>query len=472
MAEGGLMKTKFERKEYPLTSAQKLHYYSMMYCPKKQVLNIGSGLTIQVELEREMLEDCIKNAVMRCEALRVQFAEDKKGNVIQYVVDDVAEIKHFNFAHWQEEHAHEKMTEWTSTPFELYDTPMYEIVMIEMPNGYNGLYIKVNHLIMDAQSLIVFFKDIIELYCSKVYEDVPVPKEMASYLKQLEKDLAYEAGSKSSQKDREFFENLIASSEPIFTDIHGRGKLEAERERTGNPKQRACINTSNNVDANLANFHLEAEPAMRMAKFCEEHHVSMTCLLLMGLRTYLQKENEEDDISVSTTIARRATLLEKRCGGTRIHSFPFRTIVSKEDTFLEGVFKIRDMQNQYFRHANYSPSEYYAFRKQHYNLENGQTYEAMALTYQPLSLKYEGPGLDQLGDIDYKVRRYSNSACAHTLYLTVSHTPDGGLDFCFEHQTGVVTYEKLQQVYFYLCRIIFYGIEEPSRTVGEVIEWS
>ena len=222
MAEGGLMKTKFERKEYPLTSAQKLHYYSMMYCPKKQVLNIGSGLTIQVELEREMLEDCIKNAVMRCEALRVQFAEDKKGNVIQYVVDDVAEIKHFNFAHWQEEHAHEKMTEWTSTPFELYDTPMYEIVMIEMPNGYNGLYIKVNHLIMDAQSLIVFFKDIIELYCSKVYEEVPVPKEMASYLKQLEKDLAYEAGSKSSQKDREFFENLIASSEPIFTDIHGR----------------------------------------------------------------------------------------------------------------------------------------------------------------------------------------------------------------------------------------------------------
>ena len=466
------MKTKFKRKEYPLTSAQKLHYYSMMYCPKKQVLNIGSGLTIQVELERELLEECIKTAVMRCEALRVQFAEDKKGNVIQYVVEDVAEIKHFNFAHWQEEHAHDKMTEWTSTPFELYDTPMYEIVMIEMPNGYNGLYIKVNHLIMDAQSLIVFFKDIIELYCSKVYEEVPVPKEMASYLKQLEKDLAYEAGSKSSQKDREFFENLITSSEPIFTDIHGRGKLEAERERTGNPKQRACINTSNNVDANLANFHLEGEPAMRMAKFCEEHHVSMTCLLLMGLRTYLQKENEEDDISVSTTIARRATLLEKRCGGTRIHSFPFRTIVSREDTFLEGVFKIRDMQNQYFRHANYSPSEYYAFRKQHYNLENGQTYEAMALTYQPLSLKYEGPGLDQLGDIDYKVRRYSNSACAHTLYLTVSHTPDGGLDFCFEHQTGVVTYEKLQQVYFYLCRIMFYGIEEPSRTVGEVIEWS
>ena len=466
------MKTRNGKKVYPLTSAQKLHYYSMKYCPKKQVLNIGSGLTIQVELQRDLLEQCIKEAVSRCEALRVQFAEDKDGNVYQYVTDEVAEIKHFNFAHWQEEHAHDKMTELTSTPFEMYDSPMYEIVMIEMPDNFYGMYVKVNHLVMDAQSLIVFFKDVIELYSSKVYEEVPFPKEMASYLKQLEKDLEYEAGSKSSQKDREFFEQLITSSEPIFTDIYGKGKLEAERKRTGNPNQRAAINTSDNVDANLANFHLEKEPAQRMAKFCEENHVSMTCLLLMGLRTYLQKENEVDDISVSTTIARRATLLEKRCGGTRIHSFPFRTIVSKEDTFLEGVFKIRDMQNQYFRHANNSPSEYYAFRKEHYNLENGQTYEAMALTYQPLSMKYEGPGLDQLGDIEYKVRRYSNSACAHTLYLTVSHTPDGGLDFCFEHQTGVVTYEKLQEVYFYLCRIMFYGIEDCSRTVGEVIEWS
>ncbi len=467
------MKTRKGSKVYPLTSAQKLHYYSMKYCPKKQVLNIGSGLTIQVELEWDVLKQCINEAIMRCEALRVQFAEDKDGSVYQYVVKEpVAEIKHFDFSHWKEEDAHDKMTEWTSTPFDMYDTPMYEIVMIKMPDNFHGIYVKVNHLIMDAQSLIVFFKDIIELYSSKVYEEVPTPKEMASYLKQLEKDLAYEAGNSASQKDREFFENLISSSEPIFTDIYGTAKLDAERKRTGNPKQRAAVNTSDNVDANLANFELEEDASEKLMKFCEEHHVSMTCLLLMGLRTYLQKENGVDDVSVSTTIARRATLMEKRCGGTRIHSFPFRTIVSREDSFLEGVFKIRDMQNQYFRHANYSPSEYYAFRRQYYKLENGQTYEPLALTYQPLTMKYEGPGLDKLGDIQYNVRRYSNSACAHTLYLTVSHRPSGGLDFCFEHQTGVVTYEKLQEVYYYLCRIIFRGIEDCTRTVGEIIDWS
>lgn len=467
------MKTRKGCKVYPLTAAQKLHYYCMKYCPKKQVLNIGSALTIQVDLDWDTLKQSIQEAVARCEAMRVRFAEDKEGNVYQYMVkEETAEIRHFDFTGWKPEHADDKLTEWTSTPFEPYDTPMHEIVMIKMPDGFQGIYIKVNHLIMDAQSLIAFFKDIIELYCSKVYEEIDYPKEMASYIKQLEKDLAYEEGSKASVRDREFFENLIASSEPIFTDIYGTEKLEKERKKRKNPKLRAATNVSDNVDANIKNFYLEEEPSRKLAEFCEEYQISMTCLLLMGLRTYLQKENDQEDVSVTTTIARRATLLEKRCGGSRIHCFPFRTIVSRDDTFLEGIYKIRDMQNQYFRHANYSPSEYYAFRKQYYHLKDGQTYEPISLTYQPLTMKYDGPGLDKLGDIQYNVKRYSNGAAAHTLYLTVSHTPDGRMDFCFEHQTGVVTPEKLESIYYYLCRLIFRGVEDCSRTVGEIIDWS
>lgn len=145
----------------------------------------------------------------------------------------------------------------------------------------------------------------------------------------------------------------------------------------------------------------------------------------------------------------------------------------REDTFIEGIYKIRDMQNQYFRHANFSPTEYYYYRSQYYKLADGQTYEPLSLTYQPLAMRYEGPGLEKLDGIQYRTARYSNGVAAHTLYLTVSqNATDNGLDFCFEYQTGVVTPEKLQEIYYYLCRIIFRGIEDCSRTVGEVIDWS
>ena len=468
------MKTRKGSTVYPLAAAQNLHFYCLKYCPAKQVLNIGSSLTIQVDLNWDVLRECIKEAIARCEAMRLRFAEDKDGTVYQYVVrQDDSVIEQFDFTGWTQEEADAKMREWTETPFARYDSPMHRIVIIKMPDGFQGIYIAVDHMTMDAQSLILFFRDIIELYASRMYEGIDYPKPMSSYIKQLKKDLEYEAGSKASQKDREFFQKLIASSEPIFADIYGPGKLEAERKATGNPNLRAATNTSNNVDANITTFHLETDPSARMFQFCEDQQVSMTCLLLMGLRTYLQKENNLDDISVTTTIARRATLQEKRSGGTRIHCFPFRTIVPREDTFIEGIYKIRDMQNQYFRHANFSPTEYYYYRSQYYKLADGQTYEPLSLTYQPLAMRYEGPGLEKLDGIQYRTARYSNGVAAHTLYLTVSqNATDNGLDFCFEYQTGVVTPEKLQEIYYYLCRIIFRGIEDCSRTVGEVINWS
>ncbi len=467
------MKTRKGYKVYPLTNAQNLHFYCLKYCPQKQVLNIGASLTIQVDLDWKLLRECIEEAIDRCESMRIRFAEDKEGITWQYVVKkDDSEIEHFDFTGWTMEAARQKMEDWTKIPFERFDSPMHRIVMIKLPDGFQGIYIAVDHMTMDAQSLIIFYRDIIELYCSRIYDNVKPPKEMASYIKQLKKDLEYEAGSAASQKDREFFQKLIASSEPIFADIYGPGKLEAERKATGNPNLRAATNTSDNVEANITTFHLETEPSARLHKFCQEQHVSMVCLLLMGLRTYLQKENDLDDISMTTTIARRATLSEKRCGGSRIHCFPFRTIVPKEDSFIEGICKIRDMQNQYFRHASFSPSEYYYYRKQYYHLKDGQTYEPLSLTYQPLSMRYDGPGLDQLNGIQYKTARYSNGVAAHTLYLTVSENPsDNGMDFCFEYQTGVVTPEKLRDIYYYMCRILFHGTEDCSRTVGEIIKW-
>ena len=36
---------------YPLTNAQKFHLYYQSFCPKKEVVNIGTSLTIGMELD-------------------------------------------------------------------------------------------------------------------------------------------------------------------------------------------------------------------------------------------------------------------------------------------------------------------------------------------------------------------------------------------------------------------------------------
>ena len=42
---------------YPLTAAQKFHYFYQNFCPKKEVLNVGTSLTIEAELDMDVMEE-------------------------------------------------------------------------------------------------------------------------------------------------------------------------------------------------------------------------------------------------------------------------------------------------------------------------------------------------------------------------------------------------------------------------------
>ena len=160
---------------------------------------------------------------------------------------------------------------------------------------------------------------------------------------------------------------------------------------------------------------------------------------------------------------------EKKSGGTRIHSFPFRTIIPEDRTFLEGIYEIRDRQNEFFRHANYDPVAFFAHQNKVWKKAPGRVYEPMSLTYQPMSMRDKD--LDKIGDIRYKTKWYPNGATTQAMYLTVMHRPDdNGLDFNFEHQIKAVSRKQLEFLYYYLCKIMFKGTENPNLTIGEIIK--
>ena len=138
------------------------------FCPKKEVLNIGTSLTIDTEIDWPVLKDAIYQAYSRCESMRLRFVKDKKdGTWYQYVVDkEERDIEFVDFSGVTMEEAHATMQKWTQVPFTKQDAPLNRVVMIHMPDGYNGLYLLLDHRTMDAQSLICFVKDVIEIYCS------------------------------------------------------------------------------------------------------------------------------------------------------------------------------------------------------------------------------------------------------------------------------------------------------------------
>ncbi len=294
------MKTRKGFKAYPLTVAQKFHEYYANVSPGKEILNVGTSLTIEFELDLDELRKAVYKAYERCESMRARLVYDKKEKEwYQYIVEkEEREIEYVDFTGKTMDEAEAVMTEWTRIPFDEEDAPMNRVVIIKTPDGFEGMFIAGDHRFLDAQSLIGFMKDVIELYCSANFEGIPYPSDMCSYTEQVEKDLAYEAGSKAQARDREYFRKLIEESEPIYNGIEGPGKLEEARNLTGNPNLRAASTGSDSFAAAIDIFHLEEEPTRRLMDFCNQQHISLQCLLIMGIRTYLQKINQCDDVSM------------------------------------------------------------------------------------------------------------------------------------------------------------------------------
>lgn len=453
---------------YPLCAAQRLHNYTVKFCPP-QVLCIGTGLYVQEDVDFGLLKKAVYKGYEMFETMRLRFVKDEDDTVYQYIVPfEERDVPFVDFSNRSEEEAHDEMRRWTAEPFERFNSAMNRVVMIKLPNGYNGIYLKVDHMTMDSSSIIGFNKVVLETYCAMRYE-MEMPSPLKSYIEQLEKDLEYEANSPARKKDEEYWKKVLAESEPMYTDFAGQGRLLTQRRENNNPNQRSAMVISKSPVASISVYSLEADASARLMKFCELNNVPMASLLLMGLRTVLSKFNDnEKDVSVKTCVARRGTLSEKYSGGTRIHFFPLRTVLEPELTFLDGIRAIQAEQNKIFRHSNFDPIELTVMRNKQWSITPGTSYESISLTYQPLTIK---KNTKEMPDVAYKSLWYSNGVAAQPLYLTVMHRPeDNGLNFNFEYRVDAVSEYEMQYFYYYLCRVIFRGIEDETRTIGEILE--
>lgn len=456
---------------YPLTPAQKMHFYTQMSCANHpEVLNIGTSVLLNGEMDFDVLRDAFFKSYGRYEAARIRFGKDKNGEIFQYITDEpMREPNYLDFAAQgvSQEDAEAEIKRLASVPLERYDSQMFRVYFLKMPNGYNGVFFLVDHMIMDSSAIIVFIGDIIEIYCNAIYDTEP-PKELKSYIAALEKDLKY-AGSRAEERDRQFWEETVLTHEPLFTDILGPARLDGARKEAGDPNKRSARVTSNTVEADICTFSLEEDPSNRLMDYCREKNVPMVCLLLSALRTYLSKFNRyAEDISVKTTVSRRGTVLETKSGGTRIHFFPFRMQFSNSMKYIDSLRKIQEMQNKIFRHANYDPIKLNMEIAKRFGNQPGESYDSVSLTYQPMSMRESN---SMLKDIDYSAKWISNGVAAQPYYLTVMHNPETkGLDFFWEYQKGAVTPEQLEYIYYYLCKILFEVIKDDERTINEIIE--
>ena len=56
------------------------------------------------------------------------------------------------------------------------------------------------------------------------------------------------------------------------------------------------------------------------------------------------------------------------------------------------------------------------------------------------------------------------------MYLTVSHTDDGGMNFSYHYQTVKLNEKDMELLYYYMMKILFKGISEPDIKIGDLMD--
>ena len=456
-------------KRYPLTAAQKMHDSWIRQYRTQQVSGLSIVAALQTEFDFDILEKCIREETKRYGCMRVRFTRTgKTGKTQQYIISkDEREIPIKDLTGMSLQEADNVMQNWAYETFDGDDIPMCEVYMVKLPENYNGFFVHMDHRLIDSCAVMVMTGDILKLYTHYRYGG-EYPDELSDYEMQLKADLEKAGNTRRFARDKKFWdEQLDMYGEPLYSDIQGPQVLDEARKRHGDAQLRSADIERKELFVQVKDYKLEPEAAGILMRFCEDNRISMTNLLLLGIRTYLSKQNGgQQDISVQNFISRRTTKDEWTSGGSRTIMFPCRTVIAPETDFIDAANIVQNVQNHIYMHSNYDPAYIYDEIRKRYNTPENTTYESCYLTYQPMSAKIDNK---YLAGIPVHARWFANGAATKKMYLTVTHTDDGGMNFSYHYQTVQLGEKDVELMHYYLCRILFRGAEDKNRTIGEIM---
>ena len=458
-------------KYYDLTAAQNLHNRWINEYKTQQVSGISIVASVKAPLDFGLLKKCIYLEYERYACMRIRFTKpDKDGNVRQYiskkVPEDIPIVDLKEYGSLAE--ADSVMQQWAYETFDGSNIPLCEIRMVDLPEGYRGMFIHMDHRLIDSSGYAILVKDVFQLYMHYQFGS-DYPRDLANYETVLQKDLKRATDPKRMEKDRSFWaEHFDTYGEPLYSDIQGPSVLERAREKHGNPNLRSADIERKDLFVQVKDYYLEPDPTRRVLNFCTENNISMTNLVLFLMRTYLSKVNNgQEDITIENFISRRSTHDEWSSGGSRTIMFPCRTIIKPDMEFLEALYEIQQTQNRIYLHGSYDPGAIVEEMKRRYNTPDDTSYVSCYLTYQPV-MSY---GTSRhLKDVPMHIKWFANGAATKKMYLTVTPNSKGEMNFSFHYQTADLTEHDVELMYYYMMRMLFLGIEDTHITVGEMLE--
>ena len=410
------------------------------------------------EIDLNLMLQAISLGLHRNRSASIRMRKEDK-TIKQYFSDQPPEaVIVMDYSDSTQEALDADIAKWSSAEFpnNSLDVQLYKCRLIKKPNGFYAVYFCVSHLAFDAYSLMMNATEILHIY-EKLLLGHPIPLSKSDPLPSYKTEWEY-FKSPVYQADKDFWRNEIFATEPLFTSVNGDAV-------TPPVKGKRYGKTADilRIAGNHQNYTLKAEIVNKVNDMAKSLRISPQCFYLLAARSYLSKVNSNaDDVTISNTIARRATLAEKNAGGTRVQSVLFRMNFSNSLTAQDALLEINALQKKYYSHANLPTFDISAIFREKFSSPAGFGYNSMYLTYQPYFVASNQT-------LPVHLTTHSNGSSNMPLYLTVMALDDSGdLNFNFDYPVKVTRPEVPKAVFDHMVKVFNAIAENINIPISEL----
>ncbi|MCG5104728.1 non-ribosomal peptide synthetase [Oceanobacillus alkalisoli] len=410
---------------YTLSYPQKDIYDIQNFYEKSSVNNIIGNVIFHSEMNPIMLHQAIEQLIEEQDAFHLKLIQ-KDNEVFQYIEEDHnPHIITKNFLH-NETGYNAWLKEMNEENLDILDDPLYLFAIYTHPDGRNGYYFRLNHIISDAWTMTLIVNHVQSNYIDLMNnENYSVPE--TSYVEFLEREKKY-LESKRFQKDKDFWMGEL-SDLPKVKLFDGMGK-----------KQQG------NADAKRSSFTLSKEMTNQIHQFCEKAEVSVLTFFISSISTYLYKLTSNQDFMLGTAILNRTSKREKNMVGMFINSIPIRVQLEEETTFLNLNNSMHKKFLSLLRHQKY-PHHLLMNDIHKKNDTPEKLYDVM--------VSYQNSSLDNAAFPYYEPEWLFNGQSINTLALHINDRENTGeIEIDYDYLTEVFTTDDIEKMNNYLGQMI------------------
>ncbi|MGG0302265.1 amino acid adenylation domain-containing protein [Bacillus albus] len=206
-----------QKVRHSLSSAQTGMWFAQQLDPLNPIYNTGEYVEISGNINREIFELAVRNAVTEAEALHVRFEEDEIGP--WQVIEELQFHMHFIDVR-KEENPEEAAKVWMkndlSMPVDLKTDTLFTEALIQVENNRFFWYQRIHHIVMDGYGFSLLSQKVAKEYTTLIEETNKKEKPFGSLSKIVQEDIEYR-DSKQFLEDRAFWLEKFADEPEVVS---------------------------------------------------------------------------------------------------------------------------------------------------------------------------------------------------------------------------------------------------------------